>query len=149
MASSSSNSRSNRRDIYFYINATHCDCNSPLRVHEQIAWTPTNPGRRFKACPIYDKDKKFGFYGFTELELPSDYYKDLLYNLHEENKKLKKMRNISTSKEAGDDSKEQIIKIREEMTFIKSKLKFYDKDFNVICLFVVFIGIVVAMGVKF
>ncbi|GKD98166.1 hypothetical protein Tco_1382063 [Tanacetum coccineum] len=106
MASSSSTSRANRRDIYFYINVTHCDYKPPLRVHEQIAWTRTNPGRKFKACPIYDKDQKCGFYGFTELELPSDYYKQLLYNIHEENKKLKKMGKISTTTEAGDDSKE-------------------------------------------
>nr|GEU92550.1 hypothetical protein CTI12_AA549320 [Tanacetum cinerariifolium] len=80
---SSSNSRSNRRDIYFYNNATHYDCHPPLRVHGQIAWTPINPGRRFKACPIYDMDQKCGFYGFTDIELPSDCYKDLLYNIHE------------------------------------------------------------------
>ncbi|GKB61359.1 hypothetical protein Tco_0917545 [Tanacetum coccineum] len=40
------------------------------------------------------------------------------------------MGKISTSKEAGDDSKEHIIEIREEINFIKSKLKFYDKVFN-------------------
>nr|GEZ46932.1 hypothetical protein [Tanacetum cinerariifolium] len=97
---------------------------------------------------IQVEDSKHVPFMFTQLELPSDYYKELLYNIHE-NKKLKKMGKISTTNEACDDSKEQIIKIKEELTFIKSKLKFYDKVFNVICLLVVFIGIVVALNVKF
>ncbi|GJT58818.1 hypothetical protein Tco_1002351 [Tanacetum coccineum] len=121
MASSSSTSRSNRKDILFYINATHCDCPIPLRVHEQIAWTPTNPGRRFKACPIYDKKKKCGLYGFTDLELPSYYYKDLLYNTHEENKNIKNMGKSSSSNEVVDVSKDQMKKMMEEMTFIKTR----------------------------
>ncbi|GKF03679.1 hypothetical protein Tco_0030602 [Tanacetum coccineum] len=59
------------------------------------------------------------------------------------------MRKISSSKEASDDSKEQIIKMMEELTFIKSKVKFDDKVFFVICFFVVFIAFVVALGVKY
>ncbi|GJR45923.1 L-arabinokinase-like protein [Tanacetum coccineum] len=46
--------------------------------------------RRFKGCPIRDKGKKCGVYGFLDLELPGEYYKQLVYNLHEENKALKK-----------------------------------------------------------
>ncbi|GJW41158.1 hypothetical protein Tco_0067003 [Tanacetum coccineum] len=47
--------------------------------------------RRFRGCPIRDKSKKCGVYGFLDLELPSDYYKGLVYSLHEENKALKRM----------------------------------------------------------
>ncbi|GJU66135.1 hypothetical protein Tco_1252394 [Tanacetum coccineum] len=41
--------------------------------------------------PNHDKSKKCGVYGFLDLELPSDYYKGLVYSLHEENKALKRM----------------------------------------------------------
>ncbi|GJR08275.1 bifunctional riboflavin kinase/FMN phosphatase-like protein [Tanacetum coccineum] len=48
-------------------------------------------GERFRGCPIRDKSKKCGVYGFLDLELPSDYYKGLVYSLHKENKALKRM----------------------------------------------------------
>ncbi|GJT45921.1 hypothetical protein Tco_0954636 [Tanacetum coccineum] len=50
--------------------------------------------RRSKVCPIRDKSKKCGVYGFLDLELPGDYYKSLVYNLHDENKALKKMNKV-------------------------------------------------------
>lgn len=55
MASSSSTSKSNQDELTmeYYINATHCVCPKPLPVILQTAWTPKNPGRRFKACPIW------------------------------------------------------------------------------------------------
>ncbi|GJY79394.1 hypothetical protein Tco_0485195 [Tanacetum coccineum] len=69
---------------------THCDCDPPHPIPVQTSWTIDNPGRRFKGCPIRDKGKKCGVYGFLDLELPGEYYKQLVYNLHEENKALKK-----------------------------------------------------------
>ncbi|GJV21254.1 hypothetical protein Tco_1370274 [Tanacetum coccineum] len=66
---SSSSSSSYRRYNQDVSNKTHC----------------------FKGCPIRDKSKKCGVYGFLDLELPSDYYKGLVYSLHEENKALKRM----------------------------------------------------------
>ncbi|GJY34048.1 hypothetical protein Tco_0418517 [Tanacetum coccineum] len=56
----------------------------------QVAWTITNPGRRFKGCPIFDEDAKCHFYGFLDDELPSKYYNELFFKIHEENKMLKK-----------------------------------------------------------
>ncbi|GJX06615.1 hypothetical protein Tco_0194547 [Tanacetum coccineum] len=50
---------------------------------------------RFKGCPIHDKNKKCRAYGFLDLELTSDYYKRLLYDLHEDNKALKRMNKMS------------------------------------------------------
>ncbi|GJV70512.1 hypothetical protein Tco_1490507 [Tanacetum coccineum] len=73
---------------------THCDCDPPHPIPIQIAWTIDNPGRRFRECLIRDKSKKCGVYGFLDLELPGDYYKSLVYNLHEENKALKKMNKV-------------------------------------------------------
>ncbi|GKC21707.1 hypothetical protein Tco_1023857, partial [Tanacetum coccineum] len=43
-----------------------------------------------KDAPFETKEKKYGVYGFLDLELPGEYYKQLVYNLHEENKALKK-----------------------------------------------------------
>ncbi|GKB46307.1 hypothetical protein Tco_0897060 [Tanacetum coccineum] len=51
-------------------NKTHCDCKPPHPIPIQTAWTTDNPG---------------------DLKLPSDYYKGLVYSLHEENKALKRM----------------------------------------------------------
>ncbi|GJW84162.1 hypothetical protein Tco_0157307, partial [Tanacetum coccineum] len=65
-------------------------------------------GLRFTSPCGHSNSRKNTRYLFSvDLELPSDYYKDLLCNIHEENKKLKKMGKISTTTEAGDDSKEQ------------------------------------------
>ncbi|GKD60335.1 hypothetical protein Tco_1297844, partial [Tanacetum coccineum] len=74
---------------------THCECDPPHPIPVQTAWTIENPGRRFKGCPIRDKDKKCGVYGFLDLELPSNYYKRLVYDLHEVNKALKMMNKMS------------------------------------------------------
>nr|GEV64853.1 photosystem I assembly protein Ycf4, chloroplast [Tanacetum cinerariifolium] len=60
-----------------------------------MAWTFENARRRFKGCPIREKDKKCGVYRFLDLKLPSDYYKRLLYDLQEENKALKRMNKMS------------------------------------------------------
>ena len=56
MASSSSSSRYYRRRYNKdeIARMTHCLCKFP--IHEQVAWTPENPGRRFKACPIRVSD---------------------------------------------------------------------------------------------
>ncbi|GJW48907.1 photosystem I assembly protein Ycf4, chloroplast [Tanacetum coccineum] len=88
---SSSSSSSYRRYNQDVSNKTHCDCKPPHPIPIQTAWTTDNPGRRFRGCPIRDKSKKCGVYGFLDLELPSDYYKGLVYSLHEENKALKRM----------------------------------------------------------
>ncbi|GKE03373.1 hypothetical protein Tco_1395391 [Tanacetum coccineum] len=91
MSSSSSTSYrrwySRNQDV---IHKTHCDCDPPHPIPVQSAWTIDNPSRRFKRCPIRDKGKKYGVYGFLDLELPGEYYKQLVYNLHKENKALKK-----------------------------------------------------------
>ncbi|GKB40925.1 hypothetical protein Tco_0885867 [Tanacetum coccineum] len=91
---SSSSSSSYRRYNQDVSNKTHCDCKPPHPIPIQTAWTTDNPGRRFRGCPIRDKSKKCGVYGFLDLELPSDYYKGLVYSLHEENKALKRMNRI-------------------------------------------------------
>ncbi|GJW48908.1 hypothetical protein Tco_0080554 [Tanacetum coccineum] len=102
---SSSSSSSYRRYNQDVSNKTHCDCKPPHPIPIQTgvpsprdqayAMVPLdNPSRRFRGCPIHDKSKKCGVYGFLDLELPSDYYKGLVYSLHEENKALKRMKRV-------------------------------------------------------
>ncbi|GKD78762.1 hypothetical protein Tco_1341383, partial [Tanacetum coccineum] len=50
-SSLSSRSRFKRYTKEEILARTHCDC--PLPIEMQVTWTITNPGRRFKGCPIY------------------------------------------------------------------------------------------------
>ena len=145
----------------YYIKATHCECKPPLPVVEQIAWTLGNPGRRFKACPIYvsylakvhiyflvvmfykimysfilvGQAHKMCIYVFTDVELPNEFYKDLFFKLKEENKRLKKMEKSAISTEVVDGSikvvalSNQLKTMKEDISFIKAKVQFYDKFF--------------------
>ncbi|GJU04619.1 hypothetical protein Tco_1121049 [Tanacetum coccineum] len=61
---SSSSSSSYRRYNQDVSNKTYCDCKPPHPIPIQTAWTTDNPGRRFRGCPIRDKSKKCGVYGF-------------------------------------------------------------------------------------
>ncbi|GKB61805.1 hypothetical protein Tco_0917991 [Tanacetum coccineum] len=89
MSSSSSRRYYSRYQDEDIATRTHCKCKPPHLLKVKVAWTRINPGRRFKGCPIYDKDTKCFVYGFLDDELPSEYYKELLYNLYVENKSLK------------------------------------------------------------
>ncbi|GJX45127.1 reverse transcriptase domain-containing protein [Tanacetum coccineum] len=136
MSSSSSTSyrRYNRNQDVTH--KTHCDCDPPHPIPIQTAWTIDNPGRRFRGCPIHDKSKKCGVYGFLDQELPSDYYKSLVYNLHEENKALKKMNKVpgvvmeDSSKGFSNKSNNEN-DLKADLSFVKSKLKVYDRLFAV------------------
>ncbi|GJY86213.1 hypothetical protein Tco_0500239 [Tanacetum coccineum] len=142
-SSSSSRSRYKRYTKEEILARTHCDC--PLLVEMQVAWTITNPIRRFKGCPIFDEDEKCHFYGFFDDELPSDYYKKLFFNLHEENKILKKNlgKNMYKNKKKSNSSDEGCIlemgELKEDLTLIKSKLQMYDKVVVVLVILVAFV----------
>ncbi|GJX02249.1 hypothetical protein Tco_0186162 [Tanacetum coccineum] len=82
----------------------------------------------------YNQDK-CGVYGFLDLELPSDYYKGLVYSLHEENKALKRMNRMPVGVMDGTSG---VVSnnsfggkhLKSEFTFIKSKFKIYDRIFG-------------------
>nr|GEU42576.1 ribonuclease H-like domain-containing protein [Tanacetum cinerariifolium] len=59
---------------------THCNCKIPLPLKIQVSWTQTNLGRRFKECLV----RKCRFHGFIDDELPSQYYKELLFHQYDE-----------------------------------------------------------------
>ncbi|GJZ00672.1 hypothetical protein Tco_0518101 [Tanacetum coccineum] len=88
-------------------------------------------------------------YMFLDLELPSDYYKRLVYDLHEENKALKRMNKLSgvmedSSKRLPNYSNNQMVKdLKDDLTFVKSKLKVYDRLFSVVFVCVVFLNLII------
>ncbi|GKB09936.1 hypothetical protein Tco_0843859 [Tanacetum coccineum] len=98
-------------------------------------------------APFATKIKKCGVYGFLDLELPSDYYKHLLNDLHEENKALNRMNKISgvmedSSKRMSNNSNNQMVKdLKADLTFVKSELKMYDRLLLVVVLCVVFLSL--------
>ena len=84
------------------------------------------------------------FTGFLGLELPSQCHKDLNFNLHEENKHLKRINKILGEKKV---SNKLMGKMNKDSTFIKSKLRVYDRLMLVFILFVVFLDIVMTLVV--
>ncbi|GJV09968.1 hypothetical protein Tco_1351509 [Tanacetum coccineum] len=94
---------------YFY------KCSRQLTV--QTAKTRKNPGKRFVTC------SKCKVYDFLDDDLPSEYYKELLYGMFQNQKQSKKNMNY-----------EQVINVlameksmcEEELRDTKSKLKLYD-----------------------
>ncbi|GJW41224.1 hypothetical protein Tco_0067069 [Tanacetum coccineum] len=83
----------------------------------QTAKTRKNPGKRFVTC------SKCNVYNFLDDDLPSEYYKELLYGMLQKHKQLKKHVNY-----------EQVInvlamdksRLEEELRATQSKMKLYD-----------------------
>ena len=162
-SSSSYTPKYKERSIEEIVAATHCECRVPCPVKEQVSWTPTNPGRRFKACPKREMHKKCDFYGFLDPELPSEYYKARFFSLYLEKERYLDILNANGSKEANqvcktqmqqvkvDDAfealKEQMQEIKEELSVIKSKVNGNDKVRMFLSLVAVVIVIVIAMSV--
>ncbi|GKD24988.1 hypothetical protein Tco_1231202 [Tanacetum coccineum] len=75
-------------------------------------------------------------YGFLDLELLGEYYKQLVYNLHEENKALKKNKMCGVMEDSSKgysnySINQQMVKdLKADLTFVKSKLKVYDRLFS-------------------
>ena len=147
MSTSSSSSYRRYTTNQDVTNKTHCNCKPPHPIPIQTAWTTDNPGRRFRGCPIRDKSKKCGVYGFLDVELPSDYYKGLVYSLHEENKALKRMNRMpvgvmdGTSGLVSNNSFSEK-HLKSELTFIKLKFEIYDRILLVVCFCVLFLTLV-------
>ncbi|PWA34075.1 hypothetical protein CTI12_AA621830 [Artemisia annua] len=153
-SSSSYTSKYKERTHQEIIDATHCECRVLCPVKEQVAWTPTNPARRFKACPKREKHKNYGFYGFLDPELPSEYYKAKVFSLYLEKERYLAMLNGNGSKEVNEVSnaqmqqvkvdatfevlKVQMQQMKEELTAIQSKVYVNDK-------FVMFLSLVVGV----
>ncbi|GJT71280.1 hypothetical protein Tco_1030566 [Tanacetum coccineum] len=96
-----------------------CKCNRQLTV--QTAKIRKNSGKRFVTC------SKCNIYDFLDDDLPSEYYKELLYEMLQKHKQLKKHVDY-----------EQLInvlamdksRLEEELKATKSKLKLYDRCYG-------------------
>ncbi|GJS70517.1 amidoxime reducing component [Tanacetum coccineum] len=91
-----------------------------------------------------DEDENCHFFGFFDDELPSDYYKKLFFNLHEENKMLKNNmgKNMYKNKKKsnnGDEGCMEMGEMKDDLTLIKSKLQMYDKVVVVLVILVAFV----------
>ncbi|GJX82936.1 hypothetical protein Tco_0332417 [Tanacetum coccineum] len=106
-----------------------CKCNRQLTV--QTTKTRKNPGKRFVTC------SKCNVYDFLDDDLPSEYYKELLYGMFKKQKQSKKhmdyeqVINVLAMKKS---------RLEEELRATKSKLKLYDMlffimlgSFSVVC----------------
>ena len=62
---------------------------------------------------------------FVDEELPSVYYKELLFDLHSHSKEMVEGKSVIGVKE--DDSSVQLLKMKNELTVTQSKLKLFDK----------------------
>ncbi|GJU31452.1 photosystem I assembly protein Ycf4, chloroplast [Tanacetum coccineum] len=137
-------SRSGTYDKYVFLNVYKSDHNAATHIWESwitrkrtsmtaylFQFDPLS--RRFKGCPIRDKGKKCGVYGFLDLELPGEYYKQLVYNLHEEDKALNKNKMCGVMEDSSNgysnySINQQMVKdLKADLTFVKSKLKVYDR----------------------
>ncbi|GKA82507.1 hypothetical protein Tco_0789255 [Tanacetum coccineum] len=95
-----------------------CKCNRQLTVQTAKTWK--NPGKRFVTC------SKCSVYDFLDDDLPSEYYKELLYGMFQKQKQSKKHMDY-----------EQVINVlareksmcEEELRATKLKLKWYDRLF--------------------
>ncbi|PWA46003.1 hypothetical protein CTI12_AA512870 [Artemisia annua] len=126
-----------KRVTHKYV-TTHCRCGLGMTV--KTAWTKENPRKRFISCPKFDKGKKCGFYEFFDDDLPSDYYRELLYDEHQ---KAKRGNQRNEMQEDIDVLTMEKAQLDHELTCTKSKLKLYDR------LFIILIGIIIIFSIVF
>ncbi|GJZ38768.1 hypothetical protein Tco_0585331 [Tanacetum coccineum] len=131
-------------------NKSHCNYKIPLPLKVQVAWTNTNPGRRFKECLV----KKCGLFGFIDDELPSQYYKDLLLHQYIEFSAASSNDNLPAQDIDGElpcnnvgeieVSKNIVGMLEDELRMLKSKTKFHDRIILVLATVFVIIFILFA-----
>ncbi|KAJ9546382.1 hypothetical protein OSB04_018925 [Centaurea solstitialis] len=115
---------------------------SPFRVlimFEHRGHT-ANPGRRFLSCPNYGSSKKCNMFQFVDDELPDQYYKELVYQLHLQASRFGNENQFQDH----EDTQNELLKIMEDLSITKSKIKVYDR--LLMCLVVVVMSLVVAIA---
>ena len=93
-------------------------------------------------------------YGFLDDEPPSDYYKKLVFDLHEENKELR--RNLNRTRGTPIDSNNEMVlvnqsnkqmlllyDVKDELGCIKAKLNSNDRVMGVVCMCLMFLCVVI------
>ncbi|PWA55581.1 hypothetical protein CTI12_AA422550 [Artemisia annua] len=119
-----------------------CKCGHRLTV--KTAWTPENPGKRFIACPDYDTRSKCAVFQFFYDDLPSDYYRELLFDLH--SRVRRGTQTTDMQEHIGMLSMEKA-RLVQELTVSRAKLQLYDR------IFVILVGVLlvlcVVLGMRF
>lgn len=84
-------------------------------------------------------------FNFIDEELPSGYYKDLLFELHSQTKSLYSQDCRPAMENEDGDLNAKLVKVMEELTFSKSKLKIYDQMLYVLISVVAFLCLIIAV----
>lgn len=99
----------------------YCNCGMRLRV--TTSTTRTNPGKRFVKCAVCR------VYEFLDDDLPTEYYKDLVFRLLDNEKRLHNTVNYQQVIDAIALDKSIM---EQELNDIKSKLKLYERVFFIL-----------------
>nr|XP_043614398.1 uncharacterized protein LOC122586478 [Erigeron canadensis] len=121
MSSASFHPRRNNRNNVLRDGERLCYCG--FRINPRTSWTRKNPGRRFLSCPIVDDKRKCQLYQFLDEGLPTQYYKDLVFQLHNKLKSLKEESEIEA------DLYEEGINLKAELKEANEKLQVYERVF--------------------
>lgn len=91
-----------------------------------------------------DKRKKCGFYEFFDDDLPSDYYRELLFDEHEKVKRGLQRTEMQEDIDVLTMEKNQLL---HELTCTKSKLQLYDRLFLILIVVIIIFSVVFGMKV--
>ena len=75
---------------------------------------------------LKDSKRKCGVYRFLDQELPSDYYKQLLFEIHENLEAFKMKENLAAIEELGE-TRMEVLQVWEELKIKKANIKIYEK----------------------
>ncbi|KAJ9537299.1 hypothetical protein OSB04_015415 [Centaurea solstitialis] len=139
MVSSSSSNR-NSTGVQFSNGGANFVCYCGDRMNVRTSWTKANPGRRFLSCPNYGSSKKCNMFQFVDDELPNQYYKELVYQLHLQASRFGNENQFQDH----EDTQNELLKIMEDLSITKSKIKVYDR--LLMCLVIVVMCLVVAIA---
>lgn len=98
-------------------------CRCAIRLTVKTSTTRTNPGKRFVKCSVCE------VYDFLDGDLPSEYYKDLVYGFLQNAKRLNKTVDYQQVIDALALDKSIM---EEELNDIKAKLKLYERLFFIL-----------------
>ncbi|KAJ9542236.1 hypothetical protein OSB04_028742, partial [Centaurea solstitialis] len=90
-----------------------CYCGDKMKL--RTSWTSTNPGRRFLGCPNFECGKKCNMFYWVDDELPNDYYKELLSQMHSQFAIQGKGIQIQHDEDNDQEKDIEMVKIMEEL----------------------------------
>ena len=121
-----------------------CNCNRQLRV--QTSSSRANPGKRYVKCDLCR------VYEFLDDDLPSQYYKDMVYGFLQRQRGMDNgpmIESLALEKSRLEEElKVTKSRLGDDLKAAKAKLELYDKLFMVMlgCLCVICVGIGMSLG---